>query len=81
MAKREFQLTSNELSELFRAYDAQEQRRWQAVRLYGDRWAMNDLEAITGCSESSIRRWTRQYQQGDRCFAFAMAGGNRARID
>lgn len=85
MAKRHFHLTPDQIGALWRAYenadDAQEQRRWQAVRLYGEGWRVDDIEAITGCSETSLRRWARQYrQQGVDGLRSQWRGGNRARL-
>jgi transposase len=83
MAKRDFHLTPNEISGLWQAYDTaddpQEQRRWQAVRLYGEGWRVSEIEAITGCSEASLHRWARQYrQQGVDGLRSQWQGGNRA---
>ncbi len=83
MAKRQFQLTTDELQALWQAYeradDPQEQRRWQAVRLYGAGWQVGEIEAITGCSETSLRRWARQFRQcGSDGLRSQWRGGNRA---
>jgi transposase len=85
MAKRQFHLTPDEISGLWQAYDQaddpQEQRRWQAVRLYGEGWRVSEIEAITGCSETSLRRWARHYrQQGVDGLRSHWRGGNRARL-
>ena len=85
MANRDFHLTPNEISGLWQAYDTandpQEQRRWQAVRLYGEGWRVSAIEAITGCSEASLHRWARQYrQQGVDGLRSQWRGGNRARL-
>src|SRR5512134_1957703 len=83
MAKRHFHLTSAQKAEPWRAYDKaddrQEQRRWQAVRLYGEGWTVSDIETATGCSETSLRRWAWQYRQGGiDGLRSQWRGGNRA---
>lgn len=85
MAKRNFTLTPDEIGELWRAYDGatdpHEQRRWQAVRLYGEGRSVSDIMAITGCSSASLWRWARQYrQQGVEGLRSQWRGGNRARL-
>ena len=85
MAKRQFQLTPEQSAELWRAYDqaddVNEQRRWQAVRLYGEGRSVSDIEAITGCSATSLLRWARHYrQQGIDGLRSPEYGGNRARL-
>lgn len=83
MAKRHFQLTTDELQALWQAYDTaddpQEQRRWQAVRLYGEGWSVGEIKAITGSSESSVRRWVEHFRQrGVDGLRSQWQGGNRA---
>jgi transposase len=85
MAKREFKLTDEQRSELLQAYDQTNevdvQRRVQAVRLYGEGWAVDDIRAITGCSERSLRRWSAWYEQdGLERLEDQRAGGNNARL-
>jgi len=85
MAKRTFQLTPKEIQGLWIAYEhaekQDEQRRWQAVRLYGEGRPVQDIQAITGCSEPSLRRWARQYRQGGiDGLRSHWHGGNRARL-
>lgn len=85
MAKRQFQLNPKQQIELWQAYehatDGQEQRRWQAVRLYGEGRNVKDIMAITGCSEASLLRWARRYrQQGIGGLRSPEYGGNRARL-
>jgi transposase len=41
--------------------DATELKRLQAVRLYGSGRAVADIMEVTGCAESSLRRWVHQY--------------------
>jgi transposase len=85
MAKRHFQLTAEQRAELWRAYDqasdVNKQRRWQAVRLYGEGRSVSDIETITGCSPTSLLRWARLYrQQGLAGLRSPEYGGNRARL-
>jgi transposase len=85
MAKRQFQLTPDQRADLWRAYDqaddVNEQRRWQAVRLYGEGRSVSDIQSITGCSATSLRRWARHYRQrGIDGLRSPEYGGNRARL-
>jgi transposase len=85
MAKREFVLTEPERNELNRAYDqasaAGEQRRIQAVRLYGEGWSVPEIQDIVGCSERSLRRWCAWYQQGGlERLEDQRTGGNNAKL-
>jgi transposase len=85
MAKREFNLTEQQRIELIRAYDQAAtpdvQRRVQAVRLYGEGRAVQDIRDITGCSERSLRRWCAWYEQGGlERLADQRAGGNNAKL-
>lgn len=65
MAKRTFHLSEKE-KQAFRqreseSRDTAELKRVQAVRLYGSGRAVADIIEVTGCSESSLRRWVGQY--------------------
>lgn len=65
MAKRTFHLSEEEKN-AFRqreavSRDATELKRLQAVRLYGSGRAVADIIEVTGCAESSLRRWVHQY--------------------
>ena len=85
MAKRVFKLTDEQRSELLQAYDQTTevgvQRRVQAVRLYGEGWSVDDIRAITGCSERSLRRWCAWYEQGGlERLEDQRAGGNNAKL-
>jgi transposase len=61
MAKRDFQLTQDQVIELRRAEQntrsALELRRMQAVRWYGTGVAMGDIQNVVGTSERTGRRW------------------------
>jgi len=60
MAKREFQLSEEQQLDLWRAYErtknAEERRRLQAVRLYGEGRGVTDIQSITGCGYRSLLR-------------------------
>ena len=69
MANRTFHLKEKEKN-AFRqreaaSNDTAEMRRLQAVRLYGSDRAVTDIMDVTGCTESSLRRWVHEYgEQG-----------------
>ena len=54
MAKRKFKLTEGERKDLLQAYrsckDAATRTRYQAVRLYGECYSVDEIMQITGCS-------------------------------
>lgn len=67
MANRAFHLNEKEKN-AFRqreasSRDTSELKRLQAVRLYGSGRAVADIIEVTGCSESSLRRWVHQYRE------------------
>lgn len=67
MAKRRFELTQEQDKELQRAYresgDGTERTRYQAVRLYGKQYAVEEICQITGCNRTSLMEWCRKYRQ------------------
>ncbi len=67
MAKRTFHLNEKEKN-AFRqreteCRDTAEMKRLQAVRLYGSHRAVADIIEVTGCTESSLRRWVHHYRE------------------
>lgn len=85
MAQRLFELSEGQSGELRRAYDSAQdtryQQRVQAVRLYGEGWAVKDIQEITGCSERSLMRWCEHYQaNGWDGLVSLWRGGNNARL-
>lgn len=69
MAKRQFQLTDEEIRALEQAErqtrDAYELRRLQAVRLYGSGVSTKEIMQVVNCSDRRIREWAQKYgQQG-----------------
>ena|SRR5215467_10272975 len=67
MARRRFELTQEQDKELQRAYresrEGDERTRYQAVRLYGQQYAVVDICQITGCNRTSLMEWCRKYRQ------------------
>lgn len=85
MAKRTFQLTAQQVGELWRAYDACTDRntrtRYQAVRLYGTAYPLHTILDVTGCSISSLREWVQRYRHvGLAGLADHRTGGNAAKL-
>jgi transposase len=85
MAKRKFVLTEAERKELLQAYrnckDAATRTRYQAVRLYGEGYPVEEIMQITGCSRTSLMEWCRAYR-ADRSQGLVdkRLGGNRAKL-
>ena len=55
--------------------------RFQAVRLYGSGYQVQDVVTITGCTQSSLERWCHTYrQEGIAGLLDQRLGGNRAKL-
>jgi len=85
MAKRKFKLDQLERQNLLRSYrssqNAATRTRYQAVRLYGEGYEVSQIEAITGCSRSSLMEWCRAYRQDPvQGLEDKRLGGNRAKL-
>ena len=85
MAKRKFQLSETNRQQLIQAYarckDGSTRTRYQAVRLYGEGYAVADIEQITGCSRTSLMEWCRTYQQdSQQGLVDKRRGGNGAKF-
>ena len=85
MAKRQFQLSTQQVKELTRAYqncrDGPTRTRYQAVRLYGTGYPVEEIMDITGCSRTSLMDWCRIYRQdGLSGLVDKRCGGNRAKL-
>jgi len=85
MAKRNFQISDEQERELRQAFeqtrDGPTRTRYQAVRLYGRGYRVGEIEAITGCTRSSLMNWVREYQQiGVAGVVDQRQGGNRAKL-
>ena len=85
MAKRKFILTEAERKDLLQAYrickDASTRTRYQAVRLYGEGYPVDEIMQITGCSRTSLMEWCRAYREDHaQGLVDKRAGGNRAKL-
>ena len=85
MAKRKFKLIEMERKELQKAYqgckDAATRTRYQAVRLYGEGYAEQEIEQITGCSRTSLMEWCRAYREDhSQGLVDHRTGGNSAKL-
>ena len=83
MAKRKFALTTEQDNELKAAYNqcrnSLTKIRYQAVRLYGTGYQVEEIENISGCSRPSLMEWCRAYRQlGVAGLVDKRRGGNRA---
>jgi transposase len=80
-----FKLNDNEASALQVAYlnsqDGATRTRYQAVRLYGIGFAVEEIVLICSCSLRSLLEWCQRYRdEGLSGLIDHRAGGNRARL-
>ena len=85
MAKRKFTLTKAERKELLQTYrackDAATRTRYQAVRLYGEGYPVEEIMQITGCSRTSLMEWCRAYREDhSQGLVDKRLGGNHAKL-
>ena len=85
MAKRQFQLTDDEIEHFrqreSRTRDVHELKRLQATRLYGSSMALSQIMSGIGCGESSVRQWAMDYRaKGLTGLQSQWKGGNRSRL-
>ena len=85
MAHRKFHLTLSQLKELIQAFtecdDGVARTRYQAVRMYGTRYAVEEICALTRCSRTSLMEWCHAYQhQGLDGLRDGRLGGNSAKL-
>ena len=85
MGKRKFQLTAEEEQALKQAYehskDGATRTRYQAVRLYGTGYPVEEIQDITGCTRSSLMNWCRHYrEQGLSGLEDHRCGGNHRKL-
>jgi transposase len=85
MAKRQFQLTEVQTSELQGAYqqckDGPTRNRLLAVRLYGTGYPAKEVRDITRCSQTSLMEWCQKYRQESvSALADHRLGGNSAKL-
>jgi transposase len=83
MAKRRFHLSETEELALLRAFDeckdGPTRTRYQALRLYAQGYATDEIERITGVCRSTLMGWCRKYRQGGiETLRDHRLGGNRA---
>jgi transposase len=85
MAKRKFILTEKEQQQIRQAYelskDISARTRYQAVRLYGEGYAVTEVKQITGCSRSGLMEWCQDYRKnGTQGLVDKRLGGNSAKL-
>src|SRR5260370_832588 len=85
MKTRSFCLTEAEVNQLQAAYlhcdHADTKIRFQAVRLYGTGYRVEQIQDICGCTARSLLNWTRAYaDRGLTSLVDHRLGGNRARL-
>jgi len=85
MAHRQFKLGKQEIAQLRTAADktrnVKELKRLQAVRLYGEGRAVDDILSLVDCSERSLLRWCEQYRvAGVEGLKSKYKGDNAARL-
>lgn len=85
MRKREFKLTDAAVQALQGAYhnsdDPLARIRYQAVRLYGQGYRVEEIEQICGCSRPSLLEWCRDYRRdGIAGLLDQRQGGNAAKL-
>lgn len=85
MAARQFQLNPEQVKDLMQAYfdckDGPTRSRYQAVRLYGTGYPLQEVLDITGCSRLTLMYWCRKYNAGGvSALTDHRAGGNRAKL-
>lgn len=83
MHRQRKKLTKDQVKELEVAQDSSSDKenalRYQAVRLYGTGYPVNEIESICGCSRVSLMKWNRKYHQvGVIGLLDQRQGGNRA---
>src|SRR5678815_207037 len=85
MNSRLFRLSETEANALQAAYvqcqNADAKIRYQAVRLYGVGYSVEQIQDICACSPRSLLRWCAAYQErGLSALLDHRQGGNRARL-
>ena len=83
MAKRHFHPSETEERALLSAFgdgkDGPTRTRYQALRLYGQDYATEEIERITGICRSTLMDWVRKYRLGSlEALKDHRLGGNRA---
>lgn len=85
MAKRKFKITEKQEQELVKEYlqskNGPLRTRCQAVRMYGKGYGVQEIQALTGCSRTSLMEWCQLFlAQGVAGLKDKRLGGNRAKL-
>jgi transposase len=85
MATRQFRLSDEQAALLHSAFLQEKhgptRTRYQAVRLYGIGYRLDEVIAITGCSRTSLFDWCRSYrEEGLAGLVDKRAGGNSRKL-
>jgi transposase len=85
MAKRKFILTEEQEKELVMAYsncrDGQTKIRYLGVRMYGQGYAVREIQNLTKCGRTSLMEWVQAYEQnGVMGVLDKRLGGNSAKL-
>lgn len=85
MSRKRTPFSDEQKRELQRAYDScrdgKSKIRYQALLLYASGRGVDDIQAITGCSRTSLMEWRRSFlEQGAAGLRDGRRGGNRARL-
>lgn len=85
MAKRQWKLTEQEEKELQRAFvstkDGATRIRYQAVRMYGLGYPVDEICQITSCNRTSLMEWCAKYrEQGIEGLTDHRGGPHRAKL-
>lgn len=85
MAERQFKLSAKQVNELQWGYDhckdGTTKVRYQAVRLYGSGYKVDEISKIVGCSRPSLLAWCDKYVRiGIAGLLDQRLGGNRAKL-
>lgn len=83
MATRKFHLSDTQIQELIAAFQSSQnsdaKTRFQAVRLYGQGYPVEQIKDICQCRRRSLQQWCADYQQGGiASLTDQRKGGNRA---
>lgn len=86
MTRQRATLRAEQVQELSTAYaecrDGATRTRYQAVRLYGEGYAVGEIIQITQCSRSRLMSWVRAYRAvGVGGLRDQRVGGNRAKLN
>lgn len=85
MPRQRFQLTEQQARELQQAFASSKDGatciRYQAVRLYGQGYPVEEICQITGCNRTSLLEWCRKFRQhGAKALTDHRGGRQRAQL-